>query len=289
MKRTIQSVVLASSLALGSAAFAQSDTAGAKMQGQAEKMEGKAEKGMKQASKDMKGMAQHMDFAIPTDPKAFLERLHHTNQSEIKEAELAQQNSQNPDVKAYAQQMITEHTAADQKLMAYAKSKNLKLAEMPKPMNDMERKGMAAHTAMMAALKEMKGMPFDSKYLAGQVAAHDMAIGKVMAAQSQMKGADAELTAMLSELSQKLPHHREMAYSALGKLGQQMKSHMGATGGSGEGASDATVPTDATAPAPGSDTGGSGAASDTAAGSSTTPAPGGDTSGSTAGSTTDPK
>jgi putative membrane protein len=254
MKRTIQSVLLAGSLAVGSAAFAQSDTGAEKMQGQAQKMEGKAEKGMKQASKDMKGMAQHMDFAIPTDPKAFLERLHHTNQSEIKEAQLAQQNSQNADVKTYAQQMITEHTAADQKLMAYAKSKNLKLADMPKPMNDMERKGMAAHKATMEALKEMKGMPFDSKYLSGQVAAHDMAIGKVMAAQAEMKGADAEMTAMLSELSQKLPHHREMAYSALGKLAQQMKSHMGATGGSGE--SETTAPTDATAPAPAPSTGG---------------------------------
>ncbi|MBF5045489.1 DUF4142 domain-containing protein [Simulacricoccus sp. 17bor-14] len=246
------------------------------MKGQANKMESKADKSMDKSMKEMKGatkgMAEHMGFMIPTDAKAFMERLHFTNQSEIKEAKLAQQKSQNADVKSYAQQMEQEHTQADQKLMSYAQSKGMKLADMPKPMNDMEKKAMAAHKATMEELEAMQGTPFDSKYLATQVAAHDMAIGKVMAAQAEMKSADAQMTQMLSELSQKLPMHRQMAYAALGKLGSQMK--MGATGGSGSDSSSGSASDTSSTGGSGSGsmsdtsgTGGAGSMSDT--GSST--------------------
>jgi putative membrane protein len=246
MKRTFQAALLATSLAFGSAAFAQSAAA----KGQAKALESTAQKSMK----DMKGMTMHQGFMVPTDAKAFMERLHFVNQMEIQLGNLAQQNSQNADVKQYGQQMVQMHTQADQELMTYAQSKGMKLADMPKPLNDVEKNHMAVHTASTKFLQSVQGPVFDSKYLSSQVADHDMTIGKVMAAQATMKSADAQMTQMLTKLSQELPKHREMAYTALGKLPQQMKSGTGGSGSSGSDMSD----TSGTGGSGMSDTGGSG-------------------------------
>ncbi|WP_375754756.1 DUF4142 domain-containing protein [Corallococcus exercitus] len=207
MKRTLHGVTLAAVLFTGGVSLAQSAAP--------------ATPAAKPAPA-AKGMAEFKGFMAPTDPKAFLERLHYINQSEIKQAELAQKNSQNPDVQSYAKMMIDSHTAADKQVMDFAKTQNLKLAEMPKPANDMEKKAMAADKANMEKLQTLKGAPFDSCYMAGQVGAHDEAIGKVMAAKQGMTSAPAEMTTMLTQLSQELPKHRDMAWQTLGKLDDAM-------------------------------------------------------------------
>ncbi|RKG67284.1 DUF4142 domain-containing protein [Corallococcus exercitus] len=207
MKRTLHGVTLAAVLFTGGVSLAQSAAP--------------ATPATKPAPA-AKGMAEFKGFMAPTDPKAFLERVHYINQSEIKQAELAQKSSENPDVKSYAQMMIDSHTAADKQVMDFAKTQNLKLADMPKPANDMEKKAMAADKANMEKLQTLKGMPFDSCYMANQVGAHDAAIGMVMAAKQGMTSAPAEMTTMLTQLSQELPKHREMAYQTLGKLDDAM-------------------------------------------------------------------
>ncbi|RKH38370.1 DUF4142 domain-containing protein [Corallococcus sicarius] len=219
MKRTLHGVTLAAALFAGGVSLAQSATSPTP-----------PPPGASGSTKPaaMKGMAEFKGFMVPTDEKAFLERLHHINQTEILQAQLAQKNSQNPDVKSYAESMIKMHTDADQKVMTYATTKKLKLAE-PKPVDEMERKAMAATKAEIAKLEVLKGSPFDSSYMAGQVAAHDMAIGKVMAAQHGMN-ATGEMATMITTLTQELPKHRDMAYQTLGKVDDAM-----GVGGSGAG------------------------------------------------------
>ncbi|WP_225412750.1 DUF4142 domain-containing protein [Stigmatella hybrida] len=214
MKRTLQSLVIAGSLVCGSAAFAQGTTAPA-----ATAKAGKA---------GAKGTVEHMGVIVPADEKAYLERLHHANQQEIKLGQLAQQNAQNPDVKAFGSQMVKEHTAADEKLMAYAKGKNLKLAD-PKPMNDVEKKAMSADKASTEKLQALKGMPFDSAYMANQLGTHDMVLGKLAAGQQAFSG-DAEALALINENAQHVAMHRQQAYTVLGKLAPQPS----AVGGSGD-------------------------------------------------------
>ncbi|NNC07335.1 DUF4142 domain-containing protein [Corallococcus exiguus] len=208
MKRTLHGVTLAAVLFTGGVSLAQSATSANPPVGE-------------KTPPVAKGTVEFKGFIVPADPKAFLERLHYINQSEIKQAKLAQQNSQNPDVQTYAKAMVDAHTTADQKVMDYAKSQNMKLAEMPKATNDMEKKAMAADKADMEKLQALKGAPFDSTYMAGQVGAHDAAIGKVMAAQQGM-GATGELATLLTNLTQELPRHRDMAYQTLGKLDDAM-------------------------------------------------------------------
>jgi putative membrane protein len=212
MKRTIQGFILAGSLVLAGTALAE-DTAA------------KSGKAMNKG-----GMAEHQGFMVPADEKAFLQWMHYANQQEIQLGQLAQQNATHPDVKSFAQSMVQEHTAADQKLMDYAKQKNIKLADKPKAMNDMEKKAMAVDMAEMAKLKDMKGMAFDSCYMVGQVGDHDETLGKLMAARQAGFATDTQLTSMLDEQTQHVSRHRQQAYSVLGQLSP---SATGVGGGGG--------------------------------------------------------
>lgn len=220
MKRTIQSFLVAGSLVLGGAALAQGSA-----QGQAAR-EARSGKAMAKG-----GMVEHRGFMVPADERAFLERMHYTNQMEIKLAQLAQKNSNNPDVKSFADEMVKEHTALDEKLMAHAKQQGLKLADMPKPANDMEKKAMAADKAVMAELQALKAEPFDSCYMANQVGDHDATLGKLMAGQQAFAGSDA--ASLINEATQSVARHRGHAYSVLGKLGQSMTMGVGGAGSMG--------------------------------------------------------
>jgi putative membrane protein len=206
MKQTIQGFLLAGTLVLGGAALAQDKAMGNPGQGK-----GPANKG---------GTTELRGFIVPNDEKAFLERLHYTNQKEIKLGQLAQQNGMSQDVKSFGEMMVRDHTAADQKLMTMAQGMKLKLADMPKPLNDVEKKVMAADKANQEKLQAMKGEAFDSCYMSLMVGDHDETLGKVMAGQ-QALSANTELTTMLGNVSQSVTQHRQQAYSVLGKLNLQ--------------------------------------------------------------------
>ncbi|MCP3059457.1 DUF4142 domain-containing protein [Myxococcus sp. K38C18041901] len=215
MKRTLSGIALAVSLFTGGAALAQSGASA-------------TPSSTMKPTTPQKGMAEYRGFMAPTDEKALLERLHYANQQEIQAGQLAQKNSQNAEVRSFGEMMVKDHTAMDQKLMAYAKGKGMTLTDMPKAMNDVEKKMMAQDKATGEALAVLQGMPFDSCYMAAQVAGHDAVLGKVLAAKQGMPSASPELTAMFTELIQKVPAHREQAWQILGKLDDGM-----GVGGSG--------------------------------------------------------
>lgn len=202
MKLTIQGFVVVGALVLGGSALAAGKT-------------------------DTKGTADVRGFVVPTDEKAFLERLHYTNQQEIKLGKLAQQNSTNPDVKSFGERMVSDHTDADQKIMSLAQARGMKLSDTPKPMNDVEKKAMAADKANMEKLQVLKGEPFDSCYMSNMVGDHDETLGKLMAGRQALTG-NAQLTSLLDNLTPVIAQHRERAYSILGKLGQSMMGVGGA-------------------------------------------------------------
>jgi putative membrane protein len=217
MKRMIQGLVLAGSLVVGGAALAQGNVQGGT---QGQPMGGKGTvKG---------GMVEHMGFMVPADQKAMLERLHHINQTEIQLGRLAQQNGMSQDVKSYGEMLVRDHTSADERLMSFAQQKGLKLAE-PKPMNDMERKAMAAERAAMEKFQVLKGQPFDAAFLAHMVGDHDMALGKVMAAQQNVT--DAGLSPLLQQITQSVTQHRQQAYTLLGRIGPGAATGVGGAGG----------------------------------------------------------
>jgi len=227
MKRMIQGLLLAGSLVVGGAALAQSNAQGSSqgtIQGQTAQGGGATKAGMG-ASKN--GMVEYQGFKAPADERALLERLHHINQEEIQVGKLAQQNAQSADVKTYGGMLVRDHTSADQQVMAYAQQKGLKLAE-PKPMDDVERRAMAAERANSEKLQVLKGQPFDSCFLANMVGDHDGALGKVMAAQQNIT--DTGLSPLLQQLSQSITQHRQQAYTLLGRIGPGATTGVGGSG-----------------------------------------------------------
>jgi putative membrane protein len=212
MKRIISGVLVTSALVLGGTALAQAKTPST-------------------TTTKAAGTAEYHGFMVPTDPKAFLERIHHVNQEEITQARLAQQNSTNEDVKSFAAQMIKDHTDADQKIQDLAKAQKLTLAE-PKPANDVEKRAMAADKATLDKLQVLKGEPFDGCYMANQLGAHDATLGKLLAGKQALSG-NAPLSSLIDDLIQSVSMHRQHAYTLLGKL-SPAGSNTTSVGGSGD-------------------------------------------------------
>ena len=172
------------------------------------------------------GMA-NVGLTIPKDEKAFLERLHHANELELRLGKLAQEKAQSQQVKDYARMMVEHHTTADQELMQHAKTQKLTLGK-PQPKGNAEVKMMAAHKATEAKLRALDGMAFDMAYMTAMLGDHDMTLTKVMLGEQQFT-AKPELTQMLTKLRPQLTQHRDQAYQLLG----QLKPGAAAVGGSG--------------------------------------------------------
>ena len=230
MKQLIQGVLVTGALVLGGTALADTKT----------------------ATPTKGGTTEYHGFTVPSDAKGFLERVHHANQDEITQAKLAQQNSQNPDVKDFAAQMIKEHTDADQKVLDLARSQKLTLGE-PKPINDAEKKAMAADKATLDKLQALKGEPFDGCYMATQLGAHDAVLGKLLAGK-QAASTNSALASLIDELIPAVSTHRQHAYTLLGKLSPLQADNGMNVGGSGDKSGSNTAPT-AVPMGPGSKTG----------------------------------
>ena len=96
------------------------------------------------------------------------------NVGEIRLGELALKNSENPDVKAFAQMMITAHCKANDELLAVAKDHNIDFPPAPPA---------AAYKASQPMLA-MRGAEFDKVYMGAMVMAHT----NVLAALKKAKG-----------------------------------------------------------------------------------------------------
>lgn len=229
MKRMIQGFVLAGSLLVGGVALAQGST----QRPQGSTMQGGSMQGQTMAGKGAAkgGMVEHMGYMVPADPRAVLERLHHINQEEIQLGRLAQQNGMSQDVKSYGEMLVRDHTSMDEKLMSYAQQKGFTLAE-PRPLNDVERKAMAAEKASMEKLQVLKAQPFDASFLAHMVGGHDMALGKVMAAQQTFTSSD--IASVLQQHAQAIGQHRQQAYTLLGRIGPGATAGVGGAGEMGQ-------------------------------------------------------
>lgn len=154
------------------------------------------------------------NLPMPQDEQALVNHLHHMNLQEIQLAQLAQQKATSPDVKQYAQSLITDHQMADQKLTQWARTKGMKVGDV-RPGTDVERKKMDMEKSSLALLQALEGPPFEQQFLTGQVALHDLGIGMVTAAQTQF--ATSELAPLLKEQLPKLKDHRARAYRLLGE------------------------------------------------------------------------
>lgn len=132
--------------------------------------------------------------------------LHHANQKEISAARMAQERASSAAVKDYATNLIEEHSAADDKLIALARRKGMNEDKLRRPYD-----ALPHGTLAMAKMRAMSGAAFDREFTTRMVSNHQKTIDQVRASRGLVK--DAELRALLDELLPKLQRHHERAHA----------------------------------------------------------------------------
>lgn len=122
------------------------------------------------------------------------------NMAEIAAAKLALANSQSAEVKAFAQQMIDDHSKALADVTALAQNKGVTLPA------DVDPK----HKAMAARLSKLKGEKFDQLYMA-QAAVNDHKQVHVKLKKDEAAAKDADVKALAAKMLPTVEQHLHKA------------------------------------------------------------------------------
>jgi len=141
-----------------------------------------------------------IEAVMPNSDKAFFENAASANQFEIAASKLALTRSSDPDIKAFAQKMITDHGEAGTKLEALAARKNVTLP------TTMARR----HQHLYDALENDKaGKDFDEDYKNKMVMSHKEAVS--LFDQTSKKGQDPDVKSFAAMLLPTLQMHGSAA------------------------------------------------------------------------------
>jgi putative membrane protein len=112
------------------------------------------------------GVAVAQDAAKPTDPQ--IAHIAYTaGQLDIEAAKQALQKSKNKDVRAFAEDMVRDHTAVNKQALALVKKLNVTPED-----NDTSRALTKQAADKRAELAKLSGAAFDRAYVANEVAYH---------------------------------------------------------------------------------------------------------------------
>jgi putative membrane protein len=96
--------------------------------------------------------------------RKFIQKAAVGGMAEVQVAQLAEQKTQDPTVKAFAEKMIADHTPNNEQLVKLAQSKGVT------PPADLD----SMHQKQMTKLQSLSGKKFDTTYLKGQEKDHAM-------------------------------------------------------------------------------------------------------------------
>lgn len=136
----------------------------------------------------------------PVTPQSFASQAAVIGQAEIELAQLALNNTQNEEIRLYAERMVKDHTAADQKLKKIAAAQNLQL---PQSLD-------AKHQSVKQKLSGLKGDAFDREYKKHMTMGHSEAVALFESA-SQTQQMPRELKEFAASTLPTLEKHHEMA------------------------------------------------------------------------------
>lgn len=137
--------------------------------------------------------------AAPAFDTQFISQAAQSNNAEIQTSQLALQRATSNEVKQYAQQMIDEHTAANQQLAQIARQYRVTLPTTPPP----------TEAAVAQRLAQLSGIAFDRAYLEAQVNAHQKTATMFQSALPQLT--EEPVRNYASALLPRVTGHLEMA------------------------------------------------------------------------------
>lgn len=144
--------------------------------------------------------------ATGSPDEAFYKSAAEGGLAEVEQGKLAQQKGQSPEVKAFGAKMVQDHSAANEKLGAVARSKGINLPASPS----------IGQMATLEKLKLLSGDSFDKSYIKGMVQDHKQDITDFEKEAQNGKDADARAFAQatLPTLKKHLSMIQSLAASA---------------------------------------------------------------------------
>src|SRR4051795_10418438 len=107
--------------------------------------------------------------AAQDEQKKFAENMFMTNMAEVQLGKMGVQQASSPEVKSFAQMMVTEHTKANEELKPIAQQ-----LEVQAPAQLDEK-----HQAIADRLSKLQGAEFDKEYMKVMVQAHQDASAQI--------------------------------------------------------------------------------------------------------------
>ena len=146
--------------------------------------------------------------SLSSRDRTFVMQAGQLSMMEVELGRLAVQRGSSAGVKQYGQQMVEEHTRANQELMQLAMQKKV---ELPSEMS-------TQNTALIDRLSGLSGTSFDTAYKQAMIDSHNQAIA-LFKAQSQ-QGEDPQLKAWATQKLPNLQAHLEMVNQMLADTSQ---------------------------------------------------------------------
>ena len=145
------------------------------------------------------------------DTGSFVSNASQSDMYEIQAAKVAQTKSKNPDVKAFAKMMVTDHTAMSNQM------KPLIAAAGQQPATDLDQR----RKGFLDNLNAAPAADFDKTYIDQQVAGHQEALDLMKGYAD--RGSDAGLKAAASQAIPKIQTHLDKAKEIQAKLSNTSK------------------------------------------------------------------
>jgi putative membrane protein len=156
--------------------------------------------------------SQHLDNGakkmMTSADMAFAMKAAQGGLAEVKLGQLAAEKANNPDVKAFGERMVTDHTKANDELKSIATAKS---ATLPSDIN-------AKDQSEYNKLSQLSGSAFDSAYVKAMVKDHEEDVKEFQ--KEADKGKDPEVKAFASRTLPVLQSHLDGVKSIQSKMGQ---------------------------------------------------------------------
>lgn len=143
---------------------------------------------------------------LSSSDRLFMNRAAQGNLAEISLSQLALERASNDDVKQYAQQMIEQHTQANNQLMQLAGQKGVTL---PKELD-------TRHQQLERQLQQLSGASFDRAYMRAMV--NDHAQTTTLFQRQAEQGQDQDVVAYASRFLPAIQQHYAMANTMIRDL-----------------------------------------------------------------------
>jgi putative membrane protein len=135
---------------------------------------------------------------------AILEQIHQANLKEIAVGKIAEQKASTDEVRAYADQLVKDHTSADQMVVATAQKKGARLRDSATGRRDSSRAKSAEQK-----LSSASGAHFDRLFLEQTSADHKKLIAELQ--KEREDASDDDIEALIDKIVPILQQHNDLA------------------------------------------------------------------------------